>query len=330
MGGMTLRRHRAHVLEVDRFSLAANNLGYAMLGDVLRSWDAYPSPAPGWGRVPVWGAAQVLEAPAGLAAVGATVTGYLPMATHAVVRVERRRSALMAVDEPRSAMLPIYHRLALDGTDPGWSDHHRDVDTVMLAVFRFAALLADDLRRSGVGEVVVSSASSRSAAALSHLLDGHGIEVTGLTSARNEAAVKTFDTYRPVLTYDRIDELATDGNAVYVDLAGAGDVTSAVGERLGARLVGSIVVGGTHLRSWPAEFPSATVFNTGDREVEVVAERGEEEVENLYRTARGTLVAWAASWLRVTTKHGVGAAGETWRDIAAGQTDPLSAVVLRP
>jgi len=94
-----------------------------------------------------------------------------------------------------------------------------------------------------------------------------------------------------------------------------------------------VVVGGTHLRSWSsdgAQDPTVSVFSTGDREQELAAELGQQTVEQLYLAARTELNGWASQWLRVHTRSGLEAADATWRDIAAGRSDPLSAVVIRP
>ncbi|MDF2826560.1 MAG: hypothetical protein K0R68_3968, partial [Mycobacterium sp.] len=204
--------------------------------------------------------------------------------------------------------------------------------TVMLAVFPFASLLAHDLHRNGAHTVVVSSASSRSAASLSRLLVDRGIDVIGLTSTRNRRAVETMNTYHQVLTYDAVDQLPDHTDVVYVDVAGSTEVTAAVHRRLGSRLASSIVVGGTHLRSWPSEFGGSelTVFNTGDREQQLAAEIGQSTIEEMYQQARETLVGWASPWLKVVRTSGLTAAEETWRDIAAGKSEPLSATVIRP
>ncbi|AQA02327.1 hypothetical protein BVC93_07655 [Mycobacterium sp. MS1601] len=322
----------AVVLEVQRFSLATNNLGYVMLGDILRSWDAYPSPSPGWGRVPVWGAARVVSAPSAVAEAGAVVTGYLPMATHTALRATAVPEGLLAVDQPRAGMLPIYRRLtAAPPVLAQWDDHQIDVDTVLLAVFPFATLLARDLGYAD--RVVLSSASSRSAAALARLLSATGTHVTGLTSARHRTAVESFGVYEQVLSYDNIAALPTAGEVVYVDLAGAAEVSAAVRDRLGSGLAATVIVGGTHLRTWSADGrhdPTVSVFNTGDREQELAAEIGQDAIEQLYPAARTDLNGWASQWLQVRTLAGLDAADQTWRDIAAGRSDPLSAVVIRP
>ena len=45
-------------LQVHTFGLSANNITYAVMGDLMQYWDFFPAPE-GWGRVPVWGFADV-------------------------------------------------------------------------------------------------------------------------------------------------------------------------------------------------------------------------------------------------------------------------------
>jgi hypothetical protein len=64
--------------------------------------------------------------------------------------------------------------------------------------------------------------------------------------------------------------------------------------------------------------------------VKLSRERGWQAVQSLYDAARSELVPWAAGWLRVRTVTGLGGTERVWRDIVAGRSDPLSAVVVRP
>ncbi|WP_197375754.1 DUF2855 family protein [Mycolicibacterium baixiangningiae] len=315
------------LLAVERFSLAANNLTYVLVNDVLRTLDAFPSPKPDRGRVPVWGIAEVIAADPSVATVGTRVAGFLPMATHADVRLTSTETGLLSIDAQRVGMLPIYRRLTPVVNDPRSID--ADIETVLLAVHPFAALLAADVTATGARTVVVSSASSRSAAALSRLLTRAGVDVIGLTSSRHRPVAQSLAVYAQVLGYDEVDQIR-DGS-VYVDVAGSAEVTTAVHDRLGSRLVESIAVGGTHLRSLPSTpGPALTRFNTGDREVDMVRERGWQAVQAMYDDARADLTAWATRWLRITTVNGLTATEPVWRDIVAGRSDPLSAVVIRP
>ncbi|MET0704042.1 MAG: DUF2855 family protein [Mycobacterium sp.] len=317
------------LLAVERFSVAANNLSYVLANDVLQTLDAFPATRPDRARVPVWGIAEVIASDLPAAAVGMRVAGFLPMATHVAVRAAPTDVGLLSIDQPRVGMLPVYRRLSPVGGTVGSPD--ADVETALLAVYRFAALLAADITAMEARTVVVSSASSRSAAALSRLLSRAGIGVIGLTSDHHRSAADSFAVYDRVFGYDEVDQINRDEGTVYVDVAGSADITAAVHRHLGGHLITSIGVGGTHARSLPsAARPPLAMFNTGDREVDVVRERGWQAVQSLYEEARADLIPWASGWLRLTTVDGLDATEPVWRDIVAGQSDPLSAKVIRP
>ncbi len=72
------------LLEVDSFGLTANNVTYAVFGDSMSYWEFFPA-AEGWGRVPVWGFADVAESRADGLEAGTRVFGYLPPSSHLVV-----------------------------------------------------------------------------------------------------------------------------------------------------------------------------------------------------------------------------------------------------
>ncbi len=72
-------------LAVESFSVTANNITYAVVGDGFKYWDFFPAPA-GLGIVPMWGHAQVIESRHPDIAAGERVYGYLPMASHLDVR----------------------------------------------------------------------------------------------------------------------------------------------------------------------------------------------------------------------------------------------------
>ena len=48
-------------LAVESFALTANNITYAKFGDAMRYWDFFPTGEDGWGCIPVWGFARVVE-----------------------------------------------------------------------------------------------------------------------------------------------------------------------------------------------------------------------------------------------------------------------------
>ena len=48
-------------LAIESFALTANNITYARFGDAMHYWDFFPTGEDGWGSVPVWGFARVIE-----------------------------------------------------------------------------------------------------------------------------------------------------------------------------------------------------------------------------------------------------------------------------
>src|SRR5688572_26648989 len=76
------------LLGLDRFAMAANNVTYAAFGDLMQYWSFFPASEDGWGRVPVWGFAEVEQSEVGDLTVGQRVYGYFPMGSHLVVTPE--------------------------------------------------------------------------------------------------------------------------------------------------------------------------------------------------------------------------------------------------
>src|SRR6476660_6087266 len=73
------------LLRVDSFGLTANNVTYAVMGETMSYWDFFPA-SDGWGRVPMWGFAEVERSEVEGVEVGTRVYGYLPQASHVLVR----------------------------------------------------------------------------------------------------------------------------------------------------------------------------------------------------------------------------------------------------
>ena len=68
-------------LRIESFSVTANNITYAVIGDVFGYWNFFPAEGD-FGVVPMWGHAIVEESRHPDIAVGERVYGYLPMGAH--------------------------------------------------------------------------------------------------------------------------------------------------------------------------------------------------------------------------------------------------------
>src|SRR5580704_10803907 len=78
-------------LRIESFGLTANNVTYAVFGDTMNYWQFFPAAEDGttWGRVPVWGFAEVVESAVPGVEEGARLYGYLPMSSQVVVQPGR-------------------------------------------------------------------------------------------------------------------------------------------------------------------------------------------------------------------------------------------------
>jgi hypothetical protein len=236
------------LLRVDHFAFTANNITYAAAGDLLSYWNFFPAES-GWGRVPVWGFADVVASRCAGVREGARYYGYYPMSTH--LRVEpanANEAGFIDGAAHRAAMAGAYNQYRATSADPAPGDE--EAQMLLQPLFVTAFLIDDALAESrffGARTAVLSSASSKTAFGLAHqLAQRGGIEVVGLTSPRNAAFTAGLGCYHRVLPYGELAALDPAAPALFVDMAGNGAVQSAVHHHFGANLVHSLSVGLTH------------------------------------------------------------------------------------
>ena len=61
------------ILRVDQFALTANNITYAVAPEAMGYWNFFPVDEEGFGRVPVWGFAEVIASAVEDIAVGTQI-----------------------------------------------------------------------------------------------------------------------------------------------------------------------------------------------------------------------------------------------------------------
>jgi hypothetical protein len=322
------------VLRVDRFAITANNVTYAAFGAAMRYWDFFPASEEGWGRVPVWGHAEVIESTVDALPVGQRVYGYLPMAAHLVVRPDRvTANGFVDASEHRAALPPVYNQY--QRVEP--SDTERET-AILRPLFTTSFLLDDWLDDDdcfGARTVILGSASSKTALGLAFLLSRReGIEVIGLTSPRNEEFVQRVGYYDAALRYDAIDDLDPGTPSVFVDMGGSAPARVALHTRLGFSLKASCMVGATHWEDPPdaSELPGPqpSFFFAPDRVVKRREDWGAAGFEERVEDAWSAFLASVAGWLRVEERHGPDELEATWREVLDGRTPPDVGYVVSP
>jgi hypothetical protein len=310
------------LFEVERFGFSANNVTYALLGDHLRYWDLFPAER-GWGRIPVWGYLRVLASAVPGLAAGRRAFGLCPMATHVLLRPGRAGRATFTEGSPhRAGLSSVYNVYAWAPPGPPAAD---DALVVLRPVFWLSFILDDYLaqRVGPASQVIVTSASSKAALGLAHLLTRRGVPVTGLTSAKRVAAVTGLSAYQQVLGYDQVTVLPS-GPAVVVDLAGDTALRDAIDRHLDGRAE-VVIAGGTH---GEAESLASGAFFAPDRIRARALEWGWPVLERRYQAALEGFAADAGEWLEIRRDHGLDGAARVYREVLTDVSPPAAAHVV--
>ncbi len=305
------------LLQIERFAVTTNTISYAVLGDRLGYWRLFPADD-GWGRIPAWGYARVAASRCGDVPVGRRFFGVVPMGTHLTVRPAARGGAFADTTAHRSGLSPVYNQY-LPVTDAG-----SDIALVMRPLFGTAVvldLLLAETDFAGADTVVLTSASSKTAYGLAHLLGARPVTVVGLTSAARRDWLAGHGLYDEVLDYDRVDRLRAPGGAVLVDFTGDGDLLRRLHGRLGGSLRRSILVGFTHQRAaydhGPLPGPVPEFFFAPE---EMVRRRG--QLGARYADAWRSFAPVAGRMLRIVPVATGDQLRRTYLDLLAGRVDP--------
>jgi hypothetical protein len=324
------------LLRVDSFGLTANNVTYAVLGDLMSYWGFFPA-EDGWGRVPMWGFAEVEQSDAEGIEPGARIYGYLPPSSHLVVVPDNvDEHGFMDAAPHRAALPSTYQRYVLTDTDPFYRPDTEEMQMLLRPLFFTSFLIDDQLADEGLadrGPIVVSSASSKTAIGAAFLLARRdGVELIGLTSPRGAEFVDGLGIYGRTVTYDEIDSLER-GPATFVDVAGDGDVRLAVHSHFGDELAYSMTVGVTHWEELGAgggelPGPSPTLFFAPDRVVKRSGDWGAADLQTRVAEAWHPFCEWTSTWLTVIRGQGFEAVQSAYLDALEGRVDPKTAHVL--
>jgi hypothetical protein len=325
------------LLSIDKFALTANNVSYALSGEMIGYWKFFPVDEP-WGLVPVWGFADVVASRCPDVPVGDRVWGFLPMASHVVVRPAAVSPRAFTDGAAHRADLPaIYNTYQRTQGDPDALRALEDERCLLFPLFSTSYVLYDYLMDNaffGARQVLVASASSKTGLGLTNLLSRHGRgrpQVVGLTSPGNAAFVRGLGSCDAVVVYDDIATLDPAIPTAFVDMAGAGEVVGAVHQHLGAKLRLSCAVGATHwaagrFRPAPGGAPHGFFFAPGQfakRDAQwgpgVMLRRAQAEAQRMALELRETL--------KIEHQRGPAAVSEAWRNLVANRAPPSVATM---
>ena len=320
---------------VDEFAFTANNITYATTGSFLGYLDFFPVGEGQWRRIPVMGHGEIVESAHPDIAAGGRYFGFFPMAGEHVMLAEPRSNGVRDAGSHRSAHAPTYRQFDDVARDP-FHDPAGESQVELLRGLFITSFLVDDLLADnddfGAGQVLVTSASSKTSIALGWSLQQRGMPSVGITSARHIEAVRALGCYDEVIGYDDVGDLDVTVPANVVDMAGNGAVLAAIHDHFGDALRHSSIVGATHrddgARPDHMAGPTPQFFFAPSQIEKRAKDWGAGEVMHRAGQAFVAFAAFSNGWLQIDRGRGAEAAERAYRAVRDGAADPTTGFVL--
>jgi hypothetical protein len=321
------------LVETTKFAFTANNVTYARLGDQIAYWRFFPAPD-GWGYIPVWGLGNVLCSNHPEVREGERVYGYFPMATHLRLQPGGLRGARFVDGTEHRRELPLtYNEYVLVDRDAGYDRAHADEHLVLRPLFSLSFFCAEFLKEErcfGARQVIISSASSKTALGLAFLLSkarpAGEVKIVGLTSAANANFVTERGVYNRVVCYQAVSSLPAEPS-VFIDIAGDGAVRAAVHHQQRDALKHSARIGFTHWDALGAPEPglpgpAPQLFFTPDHILKRRREWGAEALGARLSEAWQAFLSYVKQWLMIEHTTGLANVERVYREVLDGRTPP--------
>lgn len=326
------------LLAIDRFGFSANNVTYATNASALGFWSFFPAPD-GTGHIPVWAHLTVLRSAHEGISAGDSFYGLAPMATHLLVSPSKVGPRGFSDDSPnRRGRAPVYNRYLRRGSDPvAAASPSSALEVLARPQFTTSFLLAIDLGDHswyGADAIVVTSASSRTASGLAHVIGSSGGRpaLVGLTRSDHVTDVRRLGCYDRVLPYEEATSLPVVPTAL-VDLSGDGAVIAQLHRHLGDTLTHSAVVGATHRPGQPVDtstLPGAprTFFLAPEVAGRLTERVGEAVAEQSLADAWGSFATAMQDWMRIHEATDIDTIRWVYEQVLSGSLPPRDGWVL--
>lgn len=331
-------------LKIESFSVTANNITYAVIGDMFGYWNFFPAEGD-FGVVPMWAHAVVEESRHPDIAVGERVYGYLPMGTHLdVLPGKVSASGFTDMAAHRQPMSPIYNQYSRLAADPE-HDQAKEAERMLFGpLFKTGFLIEAMFRREGwfgAHNLIMTSASSKTSMGLASVAKdlSPDIKRIGMTSAGNVDFVRGTGLYDEVIAYDELDSLPRAAS-VSVDFAGNSSLLRGIHEVLGDALKYSCLVGATHVDARDANSaggggsampgPKTILFFAPDHAVATVQELGPKGFGEAVGTSWKSFLGAVDGVVAIDERHGLDSAADAFIETLEGRADPQVGIIIRP
>jgi len=316
-------------LAIEKYALTANNITYAVVGDGFGYWNFFPAGESGFGIVPVWGFAKVVQSKNADIAVGERVYGYLPMASHLTVSPKDISNAgFVDGAEHRQGLAIIYNQYNRLGTE---ETPHEAARALYQPLFTTSFLIEHMMRDGdwfGADQLVLTSASSKTALGLAMTAKSQSpaIKRIGLTSPGNVAFVEGTGLYDEVRSYGDLSSLGSGVATVSVDFAGNSKLLGDIHAHWDDNLKFSSLVGATHVEARDGagdlKGPKPVMFFAPTFAENLIGEIGPQEFRARVDAEFAKFVADAENYMTVERHSGAEALQKLYLEALEGGVSP--------
>lgn len=327
------------LVEIDKYGLTANNVTYAVVGDMIGYWKFFPVDDE-WGKVPVWGMANVVASNVDEVEVGERIYGYFPMATHLVMEPGKvKASSFSDMTEHRQMLPPVYNNYSRTGGEPDFMATLENERCLYFPLFVTSFLIADYLMDNdyfGADQIMIGSVSSKTGFGTAEFLKtvaGFKGSIVGLTSAGNKSFVEKLECCDQVLVYGQEDQINSDIKSIYVDMSGNGPLREKLHMALKDNMVRSVGVGATHWQEDrnTAPLPGAKpeMFFAPSQILKRNQDWGPGAVFERAYSASAVLAGKIKDDITVEWKTGIEEARQIWVDTVENKVSPKRGIMVR-
>lgn len=325
------------LFHIEKYAFTTNNITYAVTGHKLGYWDFFPAKEP-WGTVPVWGFAKVVQSKDPDVMVGTRYYGYWPMGEYLkVVPGQKNPFGFSDVSVHRQALAPIYNYYSAIDTDQSYATDIEDYIPIIRPLFTTSFLnyyYIKDLDFSGADQVVLTSASSKTALGVAYMLQQNksidGKTIVGLTSKRNVAFVEKTGFYDEVVSYDDMNNEVQKRSTIVVDLAGSGLILNQLEDILDDRLKFISLIGLTDYKAGIASKnkEKTQFFFAPTQAQKVYKEWGVSKANMEISKALKAFINIAQEWISLSYIESYEDLGMLYHEMLAGHVNPSMGYVV--
>lgn len=322
------------LVKIDRFAFTANNITYAVLGDMIRYWEFFPV-APQdksqWGVIPVWGFADVVQSESVDLPVGDRLFGYFPPAATLVMTPNLvTTSGFVESSAHRSTLPPGYNLYQRVLANPRYDRASDNEHMTFYPLFLTSYCLCDKLLTNDwydAEQIIIVSASSKTSVGLAYALEAQksAPTVIGLTSAGNLDTVESLGVYDHSCAYEDVSKLDSTKRTMIVDMSGNAVLLAQLQTHFADNLRFTLNVGLTHWgevsKTGNANTQRSEMFFAPSQIQSLVKALGRAEFERKTNEFITQTAAKTRQWMRFDEREGLEGLSDVYGDVCNGEVD---------